>query len=91
VLCGSVVLQLFFPRSLVIFVCSLLLFALAYWVITPMILGVMSKLDRSDQMRAVYYIVAVGGIALGPALAGWILTPTRGIDSRASNFCGLPV
>lgn len=39
-----------------------------------MILGVMSKLDTSGQMNGVYYIVAVGGISLGPALAGWILT-----------------
>lgn len=76
-LCGSVGLQLFFPRSLVVFICSVLLFALAYWVINPMILGVLSKLDRSGQMNGVYYIVAVGGIALGPALAGWILTNER--------------
>ncbi|MGF6529435.1 putative MFS family arabinose efflux permease [Paraburkholderia sp. GAS206C] len=73
-LCLSVALQLFFPRSFSFFVASALLFAYAYWVINPMILGVMSKLDTSGQMNGVYYIVAVGGISLGPALAGWILT-----------------
>ncbi|MGT2477226.1 hypothetical protein [Paraburkholderia terrae] len=70
----SVVMQLAVPQSLFIFVTSVLLFAFAYWVINPMILGVMSKLDTTGQMNGVYYIVAVGGISLGPALAGWVLT-----------------
>ena len=73
-LCLSVALQLLSPRSLSVFVASALLFAYAYWVINPMILAVMSKLDTSGQMNGVYYIVAVGGISLGPALAGWVLT-----------------
>ncbi|AFT86267.1 MFS transporter [Paraburkholderia phenoliruptrix] len=73
-LCLSVVMQLAVPQSLFIFVTSVLLFAFAYWVINPMILGVMSKLDTTGQMNGVYYIVAVGGISLGPALAGWVLT-----------------
>lgn len=73
-LCLSVVLQLVAPQSLYVFVASVLLYAFAYWVINPLILGVMSKLDTTGQMNGVYYIVAVGGISLGPAIAGWILT-----------------
>ncbi|RQR33239.1 MFS transporter [Burkholderia sp. Bp9142] len=73
-LCLSIALQLVAPRSLPTFISSVLLFAFAYWVINPMILGVMSKLDTTGQMNGVYYIVAVGGISLGPAVAGWILT-----------------
>lgn len=73
-LCFSVAMQLVVPRSLFVFVASVLLFAFAYWVINPMILGVMSKLDTSGQMNGVYYIVAVAGISAGPALAGWVLT-----------------
>ncbi|WP_244099261.1 MFS transporter [Burkholderia ambifaria] len=73
-LCLAVLMQIFVPRSVLVFVSSSLLFAFAYWVINPMILGVMSKLDTTGQMNGVYYIVAVGGISLGPALAGWILT-----------------
>jgi predicted MFS family arabinose efflux permease len=73
-LCLSVVLQLVSPRSFSVFVTSSLLFAYAYWVINPMILAVVSKLDTSGQMNGVYYVVAVGGISLGPALAGWVLT-----------------
>jgi predicted MFS family arabinose efflux permease len=73
-LCFSVAVQLLSPRSFPVFVASALLFAYAYWVINPMILAVMSKLDTSGQMNGVYYIVAVGGISLGPALAGWVLT-----------------
>ncbi|AOJ84824.1 MFS transporter [Burkholderia savannae] len=73
-LCLAVAMQSFAPRSLVVFVSSALLFAFAYWVINPMILGVLSKLDTTGQMNGVYYIVAVGGISLGPAVAGWILT-----------------
>jgi predicted MFS family arabinose efflux permease len=73
-LCLSIVLQLFVPRSYSVFVFSALFFTYAYWVINPMILGVMSKLDTTGQMNGVYYIVAVGGIALGPGLAGWVLT-----------------
>lgn len=72
--CLSVILQLAFPRSFDVFVASALLFAFAYYVISPMFLGVLSKLDGTGQMNAVFYIVAVGGIAIGPALAGWILT-----------------
>lgn len=72
-LSASVLLQLLFPRSLTIFVTSSLLFSFAYWVINPMILAVMSKLDRTGQMNGVYYIVAVAGISIGPAVAGWIL------------------
>jgi hypothetical protein len=72
-LCLSIALQLGFPRSFPMFVISTLLFAYAYFVINPMILGVMSKLDTTGQMNGVYYVVAVGGISLGPALAGWIL------------------
>lgn len=73
-LCSAVLLQLVLPKSLTVFVLSVLLFAFAYWVINPMILGVMSKLDRTGQMNGVYYVVAVGGISVGPALAGWVLT-----------------
>jgi predicted MFS family arabinose efflux permease len=71
--CASVGMQLAFPRSFGVFVASALLFAFAYYVISPMFLGVLSKLDRTGQMNGVFYIVAVGGIAIGPALAGWIL------------------
>jgi predicted MFS family arabinose efflux permease len=72
-LCLSIALQLVFPRSFPAFLISVLLFAYAYFVINAMVLGVMSKLDTTGQMNGVYYVVAVGGIALGPALAGWIL------------------
>ncbi|KXU93922.1 MFS transporter [Caballeronia megalochromosomata] len=72
-LCISIGLQLIFPRSLPLFIVSVLLFAYAYFVINPMVLGIMSKLDKTGQMNGVYYVVAVGGISLGPALAGWIL------------------
>jgi uncharacterized membrane protein len=72
-LCMSIALQLMFPRSLTFFIVSALLFAYAYFVINPMVLGIMSKLDKTGQMNGVYYVVAVGGISLGPALAGWIL------------------
>jgi MFS family permease len=72
-LCLSIALQLVFPRSFTAFVISVLLFSYTYYVINPMVLGVMSKLDITGQMNGVYYVVAVGGIALGPAVAGWIL------------------
>lgn len=73
-LCLSILLQQAFRHSYFVFVASVLLFAYTYWVVNPLILGMMSKLDTTGQMNGVYYILAVGGIALGPALAGWILT-----------------
>ncbi|BCF89068.1 MFS transporter [Paraburkholderia largidicola] len=82
-LCVSVTMQLVAPRSLPVFVTSVLLFAFAYWVINPMILGVMSKLDKTGQMNGVYYIVAVAGISAGPALAGWVLA--HGSDRFTSS------
>lgn len=81
-LCSAVVLQLGFPRSLVVFIASVLLFAFSYWVINPLILGVLSKLDKTGQMNGVYYVVAVAGISVGPALAGWVLT------HQADRFTG---
>lgn len=70
----SVGIQLMVPRSLFLFVATVLLFSFAYWVINPLILGVLSKLDTTGQMNGVYYISAVAGISVGPALAGWVLT-----------------
>jgi cyanate permease len=72
-LCLAIALQIAFPRSVLAFVLSAMLFSYTYFVINPMVLGVMSKLDTTGQMNGVYYVVAVGGIALGPAAAGWIL------------------
>jgi len=73
-LCLSVAVQLVFPTSFAVFVASALIFAFAYWIINPMLLGMMSKLDTSGQMNGIYYILAVGGIGLGPSLAGWIFS-----------------
>jgi predicted MFS family arabinose efflux permease len=73
VLCLSLALQLMFPRSLSLFVTSVLLFAYAYFSSCPMFMAMLSKLDTSGQMNGVYYFVSVAALALGPALAGWIL------------------
>jgi predicted MFS family arabinose efflux permease len=85
VLCLSLALQLMFPRSLSLFVTSVLLFAYAYFSSCPMFMAMLSKLDTSGQMNGVYYFVSVAALALGPALAGWILM--RQSDRFAGAAC----
>jgi hypothetical protein len=80
-LCASVALQLIFPYSVYAFVTSVLLFAYAYFTTAPMIQALMSRIDVSGQMNGVYFFVSVCCLALGPAIAGWLMANPVGTSS----------
>lgn len=72
----SLLIQITSNGSQIAFYLCICLYAFAWLALFPTVLGVLSRLDPTGQMNGVSYIIAVTGLAAGPAIGGWLLKNT---------------